>query len=508
MILFYIQYMITKYTRSELQTFSKRKLIDIIIQLQDSFQQLEERLQKLEGQLHQDSHNSHIPPSRSKPLLIKNLREPTGKSPGGQPGHPGHTLEMVDNPTGTITCRVTRCKQCGRDLSNIPVTSYEKRQVFDIPPLQLEVIEYRVEQKLCSCGQINTASFPPSAQAPVQYGINTQTLVNTLATHGYMSQERISETMEYLTGYRMSEATICSIQSQLYTNLADFEERSKQHLTESRVIHNDETGISVTGKREWVHVSSTAEVTHYAIDPKRGKEAMDRIGILPHFQGRSIHDRWRPYFRYKECQHGCCNAHHLREATFFEEEEKASWARPLKDLLLEAKTTVEEAQRKGHGHLDQEILQQYSQRYNTILEGALKNLPPPVRTGKRGRLKKTKQRNFIESLLEYKESVLAFISDFRVPFSNNLAERDLRMFKVKDKVSGTFRSRHGAECFARIRGYISTVRKNDRNVYEEIKNALLEKPFLLQKWRIANQFLKYDAISNPNIEETPLLALV
>lgn len=491
MILFYILYMITKYTRSQLESLSKEQLIDMILKLQDSFLELEKRLQKLEGQLHQDSHNSHIPPSQSKPLPIKNLREPTGKSPGGQPGHPGHTLAMVDNPTYTITCKSTRCQQCGHDLSNIPVTSYERRQVFDIPPFKLEITEYQAEKKLCCCGHITTASFPQDAQAPVQYGINTQTLVSTLAAHGYMSQERISETMEYLTGYRMSEATICTIQDKLYTHLAGFEESSKQHLTQSEVIHNDETGVSVEGKRKWVHVTSTSELTHYAVDPKRGQEAMDRIGILPHFQGTSMHDRWKAYFRYK-CQHACCNAHHLREATFFEEEEEASWARPLKDLLLEAKAEVEKAHKEGLNHLDQECLQKYSRRYNAILEGALKGLPPPVRTGKRGKLKKTKQRNFIENLLEYKENVLAFMFDFRVPFSNNLAERDLRMFKVKDKVSGTFRSLHGAQCFARIRGYISTVRKNSRNVTTEIKNALLGRPFLLQKWRFADQFLRCD----------------
>ena len=155
-------------------------------------------------------------------------------------------------------------------------------------------------------------------------GINTQTLVSTLAVHGYMSQERISESLEYLTGYRMSEATICSIQDKLYQNLADFEVRNKQHLIQSEVIHNDETGVSVEGKRVWVHVTSTPELTHYAVDPKRGKEALDRIGILPAFHGTSMHDRWQAYFRYGECQHACCNVHHLREATFFEEEEKAS----------------------------------------------------------------------------------------------------------------------------------------------------------------------------------------
>lgn len=480
--------MVVKYNRSDLQSLPKRKLIDIILKLQDTITQmentilgLEERVRQLEGQIHQDSHNSHIPPSQSKPVVIKNLREPTGKNTGGQPGHPGKTLAMVSNPTRTITYRVTRCQRCGKDLSATPVISYEIRQVFDIPPLKLEVTEYRVEKKLCSCGHITMASFPEAANAPVQYGINTQTLVSTLATHGYMSQERISETMEFLTDYRMSEATVFSIQDKLYQNLTSFEAQSKQLLIASPVIHNDETGVSVEGKPEWAHVTSTKEVTHYAIDPKRGKEAMDRIGILPHFQGNAVHDEYKSYFVYDQCRHSCCNAHHLRELLFFEEEEKAFWARPLADLLLSAKALVEKAKEEGRDHLDVVVLRDIDNRFCEILEEAQASQPPPVRTGKRGKPKKTKQQNFIDRLRKHQEATLRFVHDFRIPFSNNQAERDLRMFKVKDKVSGTFRSFHGAECFARIRGYISTVRKNGQNVFDEVKNALLGQPFLLQE---------------------------
>jgi transposase len=296
-----------------------------------------------------------------------------------------------------------------------------------------------------------------------------------------MSDDRISELMAHLIGHRVNESTVYSLQKRLYEGLHDFEEKSIQHLRGSEVIHNDETGISIEGKRKWLHVACTEELTHYAVDDKRGKEATDRIGILSHFHGRSIHDGWKAYFQYP-CRHGLCHAHHLRELVFFEEEEKAPWAVPLKDLLLFAKTSVETAKNEGKDHLDPEPLHHIGRLYREILEKALADIPPPARTGRRGRVKKTKQQNLIERLLRHEESVLAFAHDFAVPFDNNQAERDVRMMKLKQKISGTFRSLQGAQYFARIRGYISTVRKNGRNVFEEIGNALSGKPFYLEGW--------------------------
>ena len=480
-ICYYI-YMDTKYQVSDLMNLTRPELISIILDLQDRLNYQEQRLQKIEGQLHKDSHNSHLPPSKSLRIPLKNLREKTGKSPGGQPAHPGQTLQMVEPPTHTITYPVNRCEQCGQDLLGVPVTGCERRQVFDIPPLICEVTEYRVEKKRCSCGHLTTAVFPETVSAPVQYGINIQTLASLLVNHEYVGYERISELLEYLIGYRVNEATICSHQDKLYTNLTDFEEQVKLHLRASEVIGNDETGLRIEGKRQWLHAASTPQLTHYAVDPKRGKEATDRIGILPHFQGRTVHDDWQPYYEYRQCRHGSCNVHHLRELTFLEEEEKAAWARSLKDFLLKVKSAVEQAKDEGRHRLDPQSVQEYTLSYSEMLEEALESLPPPIRTGKRGRLTKTKQRNFIERMLAHKESVLAFMNDFRVPFDNNLTERDLRMMKLKDKVSGTFRSFHGAECFARIRSYISTALKNGYNVFEEIKKALLGQPFLLQEW--------------------------
>ena len=476
----YILFMESKYRAFDLEKLTKQELIAIILNQQDGITKLGERLQQLEARIHKDSHNSNLPPSQSLHFPIKNLREKTGKTRGGQPGHQGQTLEMVNKPTYTITHKVVTCGRCGQDLSATPAAGYEKRQVFDIPPLICEVTEHRAEKKRCSCGHLTTACFPETVSAPVQYGVNLQSLVSILGAYEYLSYDRISELMGYLIGYRVNEATVCSLQDKLYRKLGYFEEKSQLHLAGSEVIHNDETGLSVEGKQQWLHVTASRELTHYAVDSKRGKEAIDRIGILPNFHGITIHDGLKSYFQYEGCRHGLCNAHHLRELTFFAEEEKAVWAQFLKDLLLSAKTSVEKAKNAGRDCLDYKSRQGIDNLYDEILGGA--SLMQPSRRGERGRLKKTDQQNFIERLIKHKGSVLAFMHDFRVPFDNNLAERDLRMMKLKDKISGTFRSLHGAHCFARIRGYISTVRKNGGNVTTEIKNALLGKPFLLQEW--------------------------
>lgn len=463
---------------SGLMDLTKEELIAVILAQREIIARLEERIQALEAQVHKDSHNSHIPPSKSL-SPIKNMRKKTGKSRGGQKGHKGKTLEMVDDPAHTVLYKASTCVHCGKSLSEALPEGYERRQVFDIPPLTLEVIEHRAERKRCSCGHTTTASFPEGVTAPVQYGRTIQVLLSIFSAYEYMSYDRISELMDHLIGRRVNESTVYSLQKRLFEELAGFEQKSKEHLHKCDVVHADETGISIEGKRKWLHVTCTEGLTHYAVDDKRGKEATDRIGILSHFHGRAIHDGWKPYFRYP-CRHGLCNAHHLRELVFFEEEEKAPWAKPLVDLLLSAKESVEVAKSEGKDRLDPEPLQKIENRYREILQGARADIPPPLRTGKRGRIKKTKQQNFIERLLHHKESVLAFAHDFTVPFDNNLAERDIRMMKLKQKISGTFRSLQGAQYFVRIRGYISTVRKNGGNVFAEIRNAFAGNPFQLE----------------------------
>lgn len=439
---------------------------------------LSERIKELEGQRNKDSHNSHIPPSKGMVKVIKNLREKSGKKQGGQKGHLGKTLEMVSNPDKTEVYTTGLCEKCGLDLSKNTADSYEKRQEFDLPIIKLEVTEHQAEIKTCACGHINKAKFPETIKAPVQYGINIKTLCINLSDYQFMSYDRISEFIEDLTGYRINVSTINRQNGVMYNNLESFDEKSKEHIQNSAVSNHDESGLYSEGKRIWLHSSSTKNVTHYGVDAERGKAATDRIGILPNRKGTIVHDNWATYFLYTNCKHGLCNVHHLRELTWFEEEENAIWARQMKKLLLDVKKQVEKAQEEGKKALEPVKLIEIENQYQTIIANGIKSLPiPEIQIKKRGKPKKSKQLNFLERFVKHKSSVLEFMYNFNVPFDNNLAERDIRMVKVKQKVSGTFRSLNGAKYFARIRSYISTVKKNNRNVFNEIRNALLGYPY-------------------------------
>lgn len=448
-------------------------------ELLDTIAQLKERIKVLEGQRNKDSHNSHIPPSKGIVKVIKNLREKSGKKQGGQKGHQGKTLEMVSNPDKTEVYTIEYCEKCGLDISKKNADRFEKRQVFDLPKIEIKITEHQAEIKTCTCGHVNKSRFPETVKAPVQYGVNIQTLCVSLGNYQFMSYDRISEFMEDLTGYRINESTINRQNSVLYKELEPFDVAVKEHFQNSEVSNHDESGIYCQKDRIWLHSSSTKNATHYGVDAERGKDATDRIGILPNRKGKIVHDCWATYFLYTNCKHGLCNVHHLRELTWFEEEENATWAGEMKRLLLDAKKQVELAKENGKKEMETTISLEIEKRFHTIIEGGIKGIPIPIRVKKRGKPKKPKQLNFLERFIKHKSSVLQFVYDFNVPFDNNLAERDIRMVKVKQKVSGTFRSLEGAKYFARIRSYISTVKKNERNVMEEIRNALLGTPFLL-----------------------------
>ena len=288
---------------------------------------LTERIKELEGQKNKDSHNSHIPPSKGIFKTIKNLRKKSNKKQGGQKGHRGKTLEMVSHPDKTEVHRIGCCEKCGLDISANKSDKFEKRQVFDLPIIKLEVTEHQAEIKTCACGHVNKAKFPETVNAPVQYGINIQSLCINLGNYQFMSYDRISEFMEDLTGYRINESTINRHNGVIYNNLELFEENTKAYIQNSEVSRHDESGIYCEGNRMWLHSSSTENVTHYGVDAERGKAATDRIGILPNHKGTIVHDGWASYFLYTNCKHGLCNVHHLRELTWFEEEEDAIWAR-------------------------------------------------------------------------------------------------------------------------------------------------------------------------------------
>lgn len=433
----------------------------------------------LEARLNMNSHNSSKPPSTDEFCKPKSRREKSDNPSGGQKGHPGHTLKMTDNPDHIVVHRIDSCSNCGGHLEEIETPDYEKRQVFDLPPLKLEVTEHRCERRKCPhCGSISKSTFPEDVTQSVQYGNNVKSLCIYLNEYQLLPSDRLTEFFGDVFHHTISEGTLFNINRATYEALESVEVEIKDRVAAANVVNFDETGIRVGGKRQWLHVASTHNLTHYAYHAKRGTEATDQIDILPRFKGTAVHDFWKPYLTYK-CFHALCNAHHIRELIAILEITGQEWPQEMIDLLLEIKAAV--AERKGIANtLELEQISIYEQKYQQIIErGYLKNPPPdePPKK-KRGKVKQSKARNLLNRLCNYQRETLAFMYDFNVPFENNLAERDVRMMKVKQKISGTFRSDLGAKMFCRIRGYISTARKNSIPVLTAIKSALAGNPYI------------------------------
>lgn len=460
-------------------------------QMEELARQLEKQaaaLKDIQARLEKDSRNSSKPPSSDgyrKPNRTTSLRKPGQKPTGGQPGHDGYTLTPSAQPDRTDVHRVEHCEQCGAELNRVEVTAHEERQVFDLPAIRLEVTAHRAEIKRCpACGAENRGHFPAGVAGPVQYGLGVKTWAAYFLSEHFVPVERTAQIFEDLVHHRLSGATILKAGQELAQGVEPAVAAVKAQLREAAVLHADESGLRVNGQLHWLHVAATDRLTHYDIHAKRGQEAMEEAGILPAFGGTAIHDHWKPYFRYKGCAHGLCNAHHLRELHYLEQQYGQAWAAEMTELLLAIKQTVDTISAHGTS-LPPDVLVAFEQRYDRVVTTGYEANPraPPAEDGnppkKRGRTKQTPPLNLLDRLRDFKPQVLAFMYDFRVPFDNNLAERDVRMIKVKQKVSGCFRTLAGAKDFARIRGYISTARKNAVNVFGAIRDAFGGKPFIL-----------------------------
>jgi len=450
--------------------------------LENRVQQLETRVHELEARLSKDSSNSSKPPSsdglKRKP---KSSRGKSGKKPGGQQGHIGKGLAQISNPDMVVTHTPDNCTGCGSDLSNVNGTTAEQRQVFDIPQPKVNVTEHRVEEKKCPCcGEVIRASFPENIKGPVQYGDRIRALIAYFSYGHFIPVDRVCEIFEDIFGVALSPGTCANVDERLFATLEVFETGLKAYLLASNVLHFDETGMRCEKKLHWVHVASSQLATLYTMHAKRGQEAMDEAGILPHFQGTGIHDHWFPYFAYTQIKHGLCNAHHLRELTFIHEQEKEEWAVRMKDLLIAAKNEVESHQEQ-HA-LPQEVLFRIEKEYSQIIAEGFEYhaLLSPLPTGKRGKQKQRDGKNLLDRLKEKRDCVLRFMYDFSVGFTNNQAEQDVRMMKVKQKISGSFRTHRGGQIFCRIRSYISTARKQGWNIWAALADAIRGSPRLLE----------------------------
>jgi transposase len=442
---------------------------------------LQARVAELERRLRATSKTSSKPPSSDglrKPPRPARPREPGTRRPGKQPGSPGAHLAMVADPDEIVVHRPHRCDGCGADLLLAPVTGTVTRQVADLPEVRLATTEHRAERRRCGCGHTTTAGFPPAARSPACYGPRLRGLVAYLCAYQHLPIDRAARLLADVVGAPVAAGTLAAVVAEGAAGLDGFAAMVATQLANAPVVGFDETGTRVAGGLAWVHTACTQRLTLLTVHPKRGVEAMDAAGVLPRFGGVAVHDGWAPYRAYTRPTHALCNAHHLRELDALVDEPGQGWAGAMAEWLSMAKTHVDQATAAGAARLAPDDLDGWLARYDLILAaGIAANPPPPSRPSGR-RPKRSAAVCLLDRLSAYRDQVTRFLTDFRVPFDNNQAERDIRMVKLQQKISGAWRTMTGAEAFCRLRSYIATARKHGRNPLAVLCELFNGRPWL------------------------------
>jgi len=467
------------------------KILHELSQIKQENIELKAEIKRLNEIINKDSSNSSKPPSTNNGFKDTQSKDSSSnpktkkKKRGGQSGSKGSNLGKVNNPDFIEVLSVSDCKNCNHSLENIDSNLISTKQLFDIPKINIEVTEFQLHSKTCPCcNSINKPEYPSYLKASTQYGDNIKTLIAYLNTYQMLPYDRISELLEDFISHKISSGTIYNMLNSFHDKLEPFENDIKDLLLKSDVIHVDETGTRVKDKLHWTHTVSTSNLTYYMIHKKRGAEAIDKIAILPTFEGIVVHDHWKPYNKYN-CTHSFCNAHHLRELIGIVQNENVIWATNMHLLLTNMNNYIYKLKENNKLSPSKGKLKHFYKVYDNICQSALKYYPPPPNLNNSKRKpKQCKGKNLLDRFVTYKDETLRFLTNLLVPFTNNLAERDLRMIKVKEKISGCFASFKGAEIFNRIRGYISTVKKNNRSVFDEMKNVLFGKYYVpsLGEW--------------------------
>lgn len=439
---------------------------------------LEARIAELEKRLGKNSSNSSKPPSSDGLKRTRSLRSNnSGRKPGGQPGHPGQRLHPSATPDVVIDLPPGSCPQCQDDLSAQPVESEEVRQVFELPSIKLRVTEYRAQRKRCpTCGKLISAEFPAGVHAPTQYGASMQAAMSYLQAWQLLPHERVAQVCEDLFGHRPSAGSIVRSVVKSSAQMQPAVEQIATALSQAPVLHADETGVRCAGKTHWLHVASTPELTLYSHSEKRGLEGISAAGVLPEYRNWAMHDFWGPYDKLAHCKHIRCNAHLLRELKSCAEDGH-KWAAELASTLVAMKQARDQALENAAPRVDPRRREELETHYDQWIETGLRAHPAVEKKRvKQGRAKQSREHNLLMRLRDKKDEVIAFLRQIDLPFDNNQAERDLRMMKVQQKISGCFRSEAGAKAFCVIRSYLATVRKQGLSIIDSIRNAVLGSP--------------------------------
>jgi len=443
--------------------------------------QLLARVDALEARLEKNSKNSSQPPSRDNPFTKpspRSLRQRSGRGPGKQPGSSGSRLESRPDPDRFAVHVPDQCVGCGGDLAAAEVVAEQVRQVFDLPAIQVEVTEHRAQTRRCRCGHMTTGSFPAAATAPTCYGPGVAAVATYLLARQHVPFARTAELLADCFGIAVSTGWLAGLLPDAEARLAGFARLTQEHLKAAEVAHFDETGARVAGKLWWIHVACTEQLTRYHRASGRGANSADLGGVLPGFAlngGIAVHDGLTTYRNY-DVDHGLCNAHHLRELLALTEahqrqgKTEITWPQAMTDLLVEINTAVKTAKATDQIALDPGQWARFQGRYRAVIAEGWRAHPPPPPTGKQGRPKLGTAGSLLRRLDIYQDDVLRFATDFRVPFDNNQAERDIRMIRIQQKISGSWRSEAGADAYLAVRSYLSTARKQHRNALEVLRH--------------------------------------
>jgi transposase len=459
------------------ESASREEPLELVAAQAATIEALTARVAELERRLGQNSRNSSRPPSSdsfAKPAP-RSLRKKTGRRPGKQPGSPGAALRQVADPDQVIDHVPAECTGCGADLADARAAGVVRRQVHDIPEVTTRVVEHRLHKRRCGCGCITTAGGPRGVNAPVAYGPNLRALATYLVVFQHVPVERAAALIADVTGARCSTGWICGVLAATADALADVEALIKTLITLAHLVHVDETSLNVGGAKQWLHVACTEKLTAYHLHASRGRAAVDEFGVLPGFSGVAVHDALSVYDgeAYRGATHALCCAHIAREIVAAAESHPGqAWPKAALDALFELNEAAHAAREQGMRQIPPEILDPLLERWrHAVLCGLAAHPRRPER-------RQTKTRNLLERLRDRHDQVLRFARDpALVPFTNNQAERDLRPAKTQIKISGCHRSEPGARAWLRVRGYISTARKNGINVLEALRDAITGNPW-------------------------------